>query len=189
MCFPSKDHRMNMLHSLLLLSLILSILTLAGGNVGAIFGVCLWIFLLFTDNKCCYLCMSVWGCVCGCSTFLVAVLFGLACFLPHEYKRGILDDESEYLSKLGIKGETLTFPNGTITTTHSSTVMHFVGITILLILCCHTGVQCGIGYYSNQVYHYPGDVEDLRHGPGVDGQGLVVGVHEEEAHLTKGGVY
>lgn len=104
---------MNMLHSLIFLCLVLSFASLFGGNFGAVLGICLWMFLLATDNKCCYLCMSGWGCFCGCLTLMTAALFGCAIFLPHEYKRGILDDESEFLSKLGLKGETVTYPNGT----------------------------------------------------------------------------
>lgn len=185
MCFPKKDHRLNMLHSLIAFFLVLSILSLLGGNFYAVILVCVYVLALFTNDKNCFLCISCCSCLSAFNILTIAVLFALVIFLPHDMKRGILDDYSSYLTHAGLKGETVENPDtGEQTVTHANTTFHVIAGLTLLFLFVEVGLSCAIAYYSNQVYHYPGDVEDLRYGPGVDGAGLVVGVHDDEARYA-----
>eukprot|EP00747_Dinoflagellata_sp_TGD_P184056 gnl/TRDRNA2_/TRDRNA2_39380_c0_seq1.p1 gnl/TRDRNA2_/TRDRNA2_39380_c0~~gnl/TRDRNA2_/TRDRNA2_39380_c0_seq1.p1 ORF type:complete len:200 (-),score=28.45 gnl/TRDRNA2_/TRDRNA2_39380_c0_seq1:89-616(-) len=167
MCFPHKDHRMNMLHSLSLVSLICGILVGILAQWTAWIGVVLAILGLACTNKCCFmfLCMT-YGISALCCFFMVGAQTAVTYF-PDSDLRGVLKDLNTTDHMMDLTGTDMEF-------------MHWLMLAALVVGCTNGCFQFMLAYYSWEVYHYQGPVDDLRYGPGHDGRGNVYGIHDAE---------
>merc|ERR1719482_525984 len=169
MCFPAKDHRLNMLHTLCVFSIISLTSGLFAQRWENLFGIAVDVATLMSTNKCCYLSVALMN---GCSA-LILMLFTvfLACslFMPDAQQRGIIKDVSTQLAAQGLKD---TDSGG-----------HVEGLMVLFQAFSGFITCAGAAYYAYQVYHYPGEVEDLKRGPGKDGKGHVVGQNCDEDEM------
>lgn len=163
---------MNMLHSLLVAAIIGALFSILGGNFAAIISVCVYLVTIFCDHKPCYLCVAIGACMLGSCSIATAIIFACGLYVPRTSQRGILDDIMKAQRAAGYAG------------TNANSIGHLIGASLVLLMCCVGACQCAISKYSADVYHYPGDVEDLRRGPGRDGVGHVHGIHEELSTYT-----
>jgi len=92
---------------------------------------------------------------------LVGIMLAVAMFSPGDAQRGLIADMKKQMQAEGVKG--------------GGTSGHVFGFILLLTCFFNFIISAKVAYFAYQVYHYPGDVEDLRHGPGLDGKGHVVG--------------
>eukprot|EP00747_Dinoflagellata_sp_TGD_P182353 gnl/TRDRNA2_/TRDRNA2_36578_c0_seq1.p1 gnl/TRDRNA2_/TRDRNA2_36578_c0~~gnl/TRDRNA2_/TRDRNA2_36578_c0_seq1.p1 ORF type:complete len:206 (+),score=19.18 gnl/TRDRNA2_/TRDRNA2_36578_c0_seq1:85-618(+) len=168
MCFPHKDHRLNMLHSAALVTLLAGLFAGLMGQYPAFGAVIFAVVALVCTNKTWFMCL----CICYGFSALAGLFFvGLqsaVMFVPEADFRGVMKDQNYTDSLLEIEGP------------DAPEIMKFVGYFALIAGCMNSFCQLGLAYYSWEVYHYNGHIEDLLHGPGMDGRGHVAGVHEPE---------
>jgi len=150
-----------MLHSLILCNVVVQVLGLFGQRWENLWGIAIGIATLLSTNKACYLCVSVCNGMGACMFLLVAIMLAVAIFTPGDNQRGLIADMKKQMQAEGLKG--------------GGTAGHVFSFGLLLTVFFNFIFSAKIAYYAYQVYHYPGDVEDLKHGPGLDGQGHVVG--------------
>eukprot|EP00747_Dinoflagellata_sp_TGD_P169126 gnl/TRDRNA2_/TRDRNA2_197261_c0_seq1.p1 gnl/TRDRNA2_/TRDRNA2_197261_c0~~gnl/TRDRNA2_/TRDRNA2_197261_c0_seq1.p1 ORF type:complete len:177 (-),score=14.34 gnl/TRDRNA2_/TRDRNA2_197261_c0_seq1:139-669(-) len=167
MCFPHKDHRVNMLHSLAIIAVCFGICCAIGNQPTQWACVLLGICALFCTNKCCFMFLCISFGVSALACFALVGAQSAVMFVPEWDLRGALKDMEVDDSMLDI-------------TDTNNTFMHYLGFALLIVGCGNGCFQFMLAYYSWEVYHYQGPVEDLRYGPGHDGRGHVVGVHDAE---------
>jgi hypothetical protein len=156
--------------------ILINVIVLAAGLFSKrwenLFGIAIDVATLLSTNKCCYLTVALCN---GCGACLMLMSFvGVCCalFMPDAEQRGILKDISANLAAQGLK-------DTDDTSGHAAALFVLFSTFVGFITCA------AAAYYAFQVYHYPGDVEELKHGPGLDGQGHVVGQNCDEESLSE----